>query len=129
MTRRDTLTCVHEPFGDAFYFGPERLSDRYENDEKARIESGFADSTYKTIFDRIEREGKKVRSGLFFISPLSCFFSKFRVGILQLSVDNIRRDVDGLSMGCYRTGLLSCPSSAHGKSLPVLSVCCMSRLT
>lgn len=56
MTRRDTLQCVHEPFGDAFYFGPERLSERYEKDEKERIESGFSESTFKTIFDRIERE-------------------------------------------------------------------------
>ncbi|KAH7418403.1 P-loop containing nucleoside triphosphate hydrolase protein [Cadophora sp. MPI-SDFR-AT-0126] len=59
MTRQDTLTCVHEPFGDAFYFGPERLSPRYEDDEKAREESGFANSTFKTIFERIEREGKE----------------------------------------------------------------------
>ncbi|KAF2492291.1 hypothetical protein BU16DRAFT_515107 [Lophium mytilinum] len=56
MTRRDTLQCVHEPFGDAFYFGPERLSERYEKDEKERVASGFSESTFKTIFDRIERE-------------------------------------------------------------------------
>lgn len=62
MTRRDTLTCIHEPFGDAFYFGPERLSARYENDEKAREESGFAQSTYKTIFERLEKEATEVRS-------------------------------------------------------------------
>ena len=61
MTRQDTLTCVHEPFGDAFYYGPERLSERYEKDENARIDSGFSDSTYKTIFERIEREGSEVR--------------------------------------------------------------------
>jgi len=61
MTRRDILTCVHEPFGDAFYFGPERLSPRYEDDDKAREESGFSSSTYKTIFERIEQEGKEVR--------------------------------------------------------------------
>ena len=61
MTRRDALICVHEPFGDAFYFGPERLSDRYENDEKAREESGFANSTFKTIFERLERESAQVR--------------------------------------------------------------------
>jgi len=60
MTRQDILKCIHEPFGDAFYFGPERLSARYENDEKAREESGFADSTFKTVFDRIEREGNEV---------------------------------------------------------------------
>lgn len=62
MTRTDILSCVHEPFGDAFYFGPERLSDRYEDDEEARKESGFQDSTFKTIFERIEREGKEVGS-------------------------------------------------------------------
>ncbi|TVY90606.1 hypothetical protein LAWI1_G003915 [Lachnellula willkommii] len=61
MTRRDILTCVHEPFGDAFYFGPERLSPRYEDDDKAREESGFESSTFKTIFERIEKEGKEVR--------------------------------------------------------------------
>jgi hypothetical protein len=60
MTRTDILRCVHEPFGDAFYFGPERLSGRYEIDEKAREESGFARSTYKTIVERIEGEGKEV---------------------------------------------------------------------
>ena len=61
MTRRDILTCVHEPFGDAFYFGPERLSQRYEDDEEAREQTGFAQSTFMTIFERIEREGKEVR--------------------------------------------------------------------
>lgn len=61
MTRRDILNCIHEPFGDAFYFGPERMSSRYENDEKAREESGFANSTFKTIFESIKRDGEKVR--------------------------------------------------------------------
>ncbi|KAI9827275.1 MAG: hypothetical protein M1832_005413 [Thelocarpon impressellum] len=56
MTRRDALKCVHEPFGDAFYFGPERLSERYENDEKGRVESGFAETTFKTILDRLAKE-------------------------------------------------------------------------
>lgn len=62
MTRLDILRCVHEPFGDAFYFGPERLSARYENDENAREESGFAESTYETIVERIEGEGNEVWS-------------------------------------------------------------------
>ncbi|KAF2843763.1 hypothetical protein M501DRAFT_1006229 [Patellaria atrata CBS 101060] len=63
MTRRDILQCVHEPFGDAFYYGPERLSTRYEQDEDARIKCGFSESTYKTIFENIDRnntEGKRV---------------------------------------------------------------------
>ena len=60
MTQRKTLQCVHEPFGDAFYFGPERLGTRYENDEKSRTESGFADSTFKSIFDGIMKENSEV---------------------------------------------------------------------
>lgn len=62
MTRRNSLATIHEPFGDAFYFGPERMGSRFEEDEKAREESGFADSTFKMILDRIESEGKEVRS-------------------------------------------------------------------
>ncbi|KAI9842575.1 MAG: helicase [Thelocarpon superellum] len=63
MTCRDTLTCIHEPFGDAFYFGPERLSARYEDDVKARRDSGFSNSTYKTVLDKMEgeaAEGKRL---------------------------------------------------------------------
>ena len=60
MTRRDILKCVHEPFGDAFYFGPERLSERYESSEEDRIESGFSNTTYKTVLDKIEREAAEV---------------------------------------------------------------------
>lgn len=62
MTRRDSLKCLHEPFGDAFYYGPERLSSRFEKDENGRVESGFENSTFKTILDRIEKEGAEVRS-------------------------------------------------------------------
>lgn len=61
MTRREDIQCVHEPFGDAFYYGPERLSDRFENDEQARLDSGFSQSTFKTVLDRLEREASHVR--------------------------------------------------------------------
>lgn len=61
MTRKD-LQCIHEPFGDAFYFGPERLSSRYEDDVKARDESGFSDSTFKSVFDAIEKQTQEVRT-------------------------------------------------------------------
>lgn len=60
MTRRDILNCIHEPFGDAFYFGPERLSQRFEEDEKGRIDSGFSNTTYQTVLDGIEREAAEV---------------------------------------------------------------------
>ncbi|PWY90115.1 hypothetical protein BO70DRAFT_368681 [Aspergillus heteromorphus CBS 117.55] len=63
MTRRDSIQCIHEPFGDAFYYGPERLSGRFAGDEQARLDSGFSQSTFQTVLDRIEREsseGKRV---------------------------------------------------------------------
>ena len=60
MTRRKSLQTIHEPFGDAFYYGPERMSARFEKDERERAESGFAESTFKTILDRIENEAVEV---------------------------------------------------------------------
>lgn len=60
MTRTDTLQCVHEPFGDAFYYGPERLSSRFEGDEQERISSGFSESTFATVIDRFDEEAQNV---------------------------------------------------------------------
>lgn len=60
MTRRKSIQTIHEPFGDAFYYGPERMGTRFEDDEQARLESGFSKSTFATIMDRIERESAEV---------------------------------------------------------------------
>lgn len=65
MTRRDILKCVHEPFGDAYYYGPERLAERYEDNAEARKKSGFEKSTYQTIFDRINQDNTEVRLQFF----------------------------------------------------------------
>ncbi|KAL2824116.1 P-loop containing nucleoside triphosphate hydrolase protein [Aspergillus cavernicola] len=70
MTQRDTIQCIHEPFGDAFYYGPERLSGRYETDEEGRLNSGFVDSTYQTILERIENEGKENEGKRIFIKDI-----------------------------------------------------------
>jgi len=77
MTRRDILECKHEPLGDAFYYGPERLSKRYENDEVARQKSGFATSTYKTVMDELEPDATKVRVFL----PSRHGIQRFRNGV------------------------------------------------
>jgi hypothetical protein len=72
MTSKDALKCVHEPFGDAWYFGPERLNPRYENDVKARLHTGHSGSTYKTIFDSMEQDNTEVRSppDVSFLAPV-----------------------------------------------------------
>ncbi len=53
MTRPDDLTCAHEPFGDAYYYGPEHLGERFRTDQDARATSGFAQTTYKDVLDRL----------------------------------------------------------------------------
>lgn len=56
LTRED-LVCIHEPFGDPFYFGPERMSDRY-SDEECKT-SPYAETTYKSVVDDIYNGYKK----------------------------------------------------------------------
>jgi hypothetical protein len=59
MTRRDALKCVHEPFGDAFYFGPEFMSKRFADDAAYREESASSQKTYADIVQDIAEEGQK----------------------------------------------------------------------
>jgi hypothetical protein len=59
MTCKDTLFCVHEPFGDAWYFGPERLSPRYSDEmetSKERDTKGFDNATYRDIFEYLSTQ-------------------------------------------------------------------------
>lgn len=58
MTRRDVLSCFHEPFGDAFYYGPERLSARYDQDEREK--TGFASTTYADVLKSFEDATEEV---------------------------------------------------------------------
>ena len=97
MTRRDTIKCIHEPFGDAFYYGPERLSARYENDIAARVDSGFNNSTYQTVFDRFEAEGTEVR-----LSLLQWRFSKrFPIPHAHIIIFNTRIGTQ-VRLVCFR---------------------------
>ena len=75
MTRRKSLATIHEPFGDAFYYGPERMGTRFENDDQAREESGFAEATFGTIMDKIEKEAEEVCLSLMFAIHLSYIIS------------------------------------------------------
>ncbi|ROT35901.1 hypothetical protein SODALDRAFT_316121 [Sodiomyces alkalinus F11] len=54
MTRRDELCSVHEPFGDSYYYGPERISPRYDNEPETREKTGFGNTTYADILKSIE---------------------------------------------------------------------------
>lgn len=61
MARRDILECAHEPFGDAFYFGPEFMSDRFRDDAATRQSSQYRDTTFKSVLERLEDAEKEVR--------------------------------------------------------------------
>ena len=54
MTRRDLLTCFHEPFGDAFYYGPEKISPAWLRWEAGKIETtGRAHYTYDHVLQSV----------------------------------------------------------------------------
>jgi hypothetical protein len=60
MARRDILECAHEPFGDAFYYGPEFMSDRFRDDAATRQSSEYRDTTFKNVLERLEDAEKDV---------------------------------------------------------------------
>ncbi len=64
MTRPDEVKCLHEPFMECFYFGPERMAERYTNgmNEERRVASGFSESTYYTVMEKIRNECGEVSS-------------------------------------------------------------------
>jgi len=114
MTCRDTLYTVHEPFGDAWYFGPERLADRYENDPKTRKESGFENTTYRDIFEGIDRantEGKRL-----FIKDMAQYWTPLlsKPASIAPSLVTYRRGVGTSTNG---TSAVNGDSTANGAHL------------
>lgn len=62
MTRRDILECSHEPFADAFYLGPELMSERFSNEAADRGSLGMSCSdTYQTVLDSFAQMQSQVR--------------------------------------------------------------------
>ncbi|KAL8638053.1 MAG: hypothetical protein Q9228_004754 [Teloschistes exilis] len=60
MTRRDILEVFHEPFGDAFYFGPEGSAPARLQWPAGKIEqSGQTHCTYDHVLQRILEAAKK----------------------------------------------------------------------
>jgi hypothetical protein len=61
LTREDDIVCIHEPFSDAYHWGPEYLSERYQNVEKLRTENGYEDYTYHMALKIINDANTHVR--------------------------------------------------------------------
>jgi len=54
-----------------FYFGPERISERYEPDDERKMESWCSELTFKTVLDRISETVAEVNSSIRFDICLS----------------------------------------------------------
>ncbi|KAL8847772.1 MAG: hypothetical protein Q9221_007220 [Calogaya cf. arnoldii] len=87
MTCPDTITTFHEPFGDAFYWGPERSSPRSENDGKAKEGAGFEECTYAAVLGRIleaaEEKRVFIKDLAFHILPLPGHAASFPPSIIS----------------------------------------------
>ncbi|KAH8816083.1 hypothetical protein F5884DRAFT_663095 [Xylogone sp. PMI_703] len=53
IQNQQNVNTLHEPFGDAYWLGPERQLPRYED---VRDMSGFTDFTYKKVAERIAEQ-------------------------------------------------------------------------
>ncbi|KAL8786042.1 MAG: hypothetical protein Q9213_003025 [Squamulea squamosa] len=71
MTRRDILHIFHEPFGDAFYYGPEKISLASSRWPPGKIErSGKAHYTYDLVLQQV-LDGTKDRLTRVFLKDMS----------------------------------------------------------
>lgn len=71
---REELHCIHEPFGDPYYFGPERMSDRFSADEIKGNQ--FENTTFADVLASLpeEAEGKRIMMkdmAQYFIPPIA----------------------------------------------------------
>jgi len=64
ITRDDILKCRHEPFGEPCYYGPERLTSRFNGEtleaKAFRDSTGFSHLTYKDIVDQLLSQSPQV---------------------------------------------------------------------
>lgn len=68
MSRRDLITCLHEPFGDAFYYGPEKISRAWLRWQADKIEkTGRAHYTYDYVLQTILDTMKVEKASVLFV--------------------------------------------------------------
>lgn len=49
LTRPEEIRVLHEPMGDAWYFGPEKQSKRYSDEECQNEFKQFEESSYEKV--------------------------------------------------------------------------------
>ncbi|RWS27179.1 hypothetical protein B4U80_12889 [Leptotrombidium deliense] len=72
LQRDEEFACLHEPFGDAYYFGPQRQSPRYRNGNLPQ-DMKLTTATYESVCNDIlsERSGKRtfVKDMAYYVFP------------------------------------------------------------
>lgn len=84
LQRSEEFHCLHEPFGDVYYFGPQRQSMRYKNSIQLRNDK-LNSATFEYVCDEIlmERDGKRT-----FVKDMACHVTPY--------VKEKRLPIDGL---------------------------------
>ena len=59
MNHPEIANCFHEPFGEAFFFGPERVMSYFDELPDERHDS-CVDTTYRSVCESISKENDKV---------------------------------------------------------------------
>ncbi|SCV71217.1 BQ2448_2805 [Microbotryum intermedium] len=62
LQRPDDFEVLHEPMGDAFYFGPERISKRYSPEQCAKEFPHYAESTFKKTWENVIKPNETKRT-------------------------------------------------------------------
>ncbi|SCZ99579.1 BZ3500_MvSof-1268-A1-R1_Chr3-1g06118 [Microbotryum saponariae] len=62
LQRPDDFEVLHEPMGDAFYFGPERISKRYSPEQCAKEFPHYAEATFKKTWENVIKPNETKRT-------------------------------------------------------------------
>ncbi|KDE06617.1 hypothetical protein MVLG_03113 [Microbotryum lychnidis-dioicae p1A1 Lamole] len=62
LQRPDDFEVLHEPMGDAFYFGPEKISKRYSPEKCAKEFPHYAEATFKKTWENVIKPNETKRT-------------------------------------------------------------------
>ena len=58
MNNGDVYACLHEPFGDPYYYGPERI--KFEKNDDIATKRGVSIKTWREVIDGIMEKNDEV---------------------------------------------------------------------
>lgn len=120
LERKDDIQCFHEPFGEPFYYGPDRMSRRYDEEQcraSGHQEVTF-DSVMKTIMRACQTENRRI-----FIKDMSQYVIKSSLDE-SMEIDHKRKNPTMFSDDQLRAMEHSFLIRTPEKSVPSYWRCC-----